>query len=223
MSDDIPLIFAEELRPSRRNAAPIAVFLSATTGGQMQQYATAGWRVLTSPDFKSPTAIDLAAVPARTATEQDQAPCALLSCEAPHLRPDTAARIQQWQPDVVKIHCAFHNVSDAGALAPALIAAGYTVLGAKWRDDNSFALRSLECIVPLEHIQPPEWDRLNLIGVRDAEHARAILTLARLYCGEEQRITELRVANKIRNDHIAKLEDAMIAQQPSELFKLQRS
>ena len=222
MSDDIPLIFAEDLRGAGRSQSS-AVFLSAASVSQMQQYATAGWRVLTAPDFGSAAPLDLASIPARAATEQDRAPCTLLSCEAKHLRPDTAARIRQWQPEIVKINCAFYNVADAGSLAPALKAAGYSVLGAMWRDDNSFALRGLEHIVPLEQISSPDWDRLNLIGVRDAEYARIILTVARLYCGEEQRIRELRVANKIRNDHIAKLEDALIAKQPSDFFKLQRS
>lgn len=221
MSDDIPLIFAEELRAAVQPR--VAVFLSASSAAQMQQYATVGWRVLTSPDFKSGASINLVSVPARAMTEQDRPPCALLSCEAPHLRPDTAARIQHWQPDVVKINCAFYDISDAGSLAAAVKASGYAVFGAMWRDDNSFALRGLEHIVPLEQIPSPDWDRLNLIGVKDADHARTILTVARLYCGEEQRIRELRVANKIRDDHIAKLEDALIAKQPSDFFKLQRS
>lgn len=223
MSDDIPLIFAEDLRAPSRQQKRCAVFLSAASVSQMQQYAMVGWRVLTAPDFKSAAPFDLASFPARAATEQDAAPCALLSCEAQYLRPDTAARIRQWQPDVVKINCAFYDVADAGNLVPVLTAAGYTVFGAMWRDDNSFALRGLEHIVPLEQIPSPDWDRLNLIGVRDAEHARTILTVARLYCGEEQRIRELRVANKIRNEHIAKLEDALIEKQPSDFFKLQRS
>lgn len=222
MSDDIPLIFAEDVRGAKRPQPSTAVFLSAASVSQMQQYATAGWRVLTAPDFSSAAPLDLASVPARAITDQDRA-CTLLSCEAPHLRPDTAARIRQWQPDVVKINCAFYNVADAGSLASALKAVGYIVLGAMWRDDNSFALRGLEHIVPLEQISSPDWDRLNLIGVRDTEYARILLTVARLYCGEEQRIRELRVANKIRNDHIAKLEDALIAKQPSDVFKLQRS
>jgi len=220
VSDDIPLIFAEDLRGAR---TPIALFLSAASASQMQQYATGGWRVLTSPDFKTGTPFDLTSVPARGLTDQDQGPCALLSCEAPHLRADTASYIQRWQPSVVKINCAFYGVADAAALAPTLRNAGYMVLGAMWRDDNSFALRSVEHIVPLDQIQSPDWDRLNLIGVRDADHAHMILTIARLYCGEERRIGELRVANKIRNDHIAKLEDALIAKQPSDVFKLQRS
>jgi hypothetical protein len=223
VSDDIPLIFAEEVRSPARSTAPSAIFLSAASAAQMQQYATAGWRVTAAPGFKASAEINLASVPASASAGNDPGPYTLLSCEAPYLTADTAARIKQWQPNVVKINCAFHNVADAGSLAAPLTTAGYTLLGAHWRDDNSFAIRSVERIAPLSDFQPPEWDRLNLIGVRDHEHAHIILTIARLYTGEEQRISELRVANMVRNDFIARLEDALIAQQPSDIFKLQRS
>jgi hypothetical protein len=101
--------------------------------------------------------------------------------------------------------------------------APHTVLGAQWRDDNSFAIRSMVGLSPVGSIQPPDWDRLNLIGVRDPGRLPALLAIGRLYGGEEKRIGELRVANEIRNDHIARLEDALLARQSSAVFKLQRS
>ena len=167
--------------------------------------------------------IDLAAVPARPMTNADASHVTLLSCEAPHLTGATAPRIAEWQPALVKINCAFHGVSDADAVAESLEKAGYQVLGALWRDDNSFSIRSVVQIAPLAHFAPANWDRLNIIGVRDRNLAAAILTLGRLYTGEEARIAELRVANAVRNDTIARLEDAMVSHQPSDIFKLQRS
>jgi hypothetical protein len=211
VSDDIPIIFAEELlHPGRK---PTAVFLSALNTLQMQQYALGGWRVLTAPGFQSKAEVDLAAVPAIAATEADAAGCTFLSCEVPYLGADTGGRISAWKPPIVKFNCAFHDVADAGQLASSLAGMGYTVLGAHWRDDNSFAIRSLTRIDHLANFQPPEWDRTNLIGIRDAARVQALLTLAKLYAGEEKRIGELRVANAIRNDHIARLEDALAAHQ----------
>ncbi len=64
---------------------------------------------------------------------------------------------------------------------------------------------------------------MNLIGVRDPAWVRAFLPVSRLYVGEEKRIGELRLANAIRNDQIARLEDALARHQESDVFKLQRS
>jgi hypothetical protein len=50
-----------------------------------------------------------------------------------------------------------------------------------------------------------------------------MLAVGRLYAEEELRILDLRVANAIRGDTIARLEDALVARQPSTLFKLQQS
>ncbi len=211
MSDDIPIIFAEELlHPGRKSTA---VFMSAVSSAQMQQYATAGWRVLVTKDFKSSAAIDLAAVPALTAGDDEMVGCTFLSCEAPFLAADAGARLAAWKPAIVKFNCAFHDVADAGQLGASLVGMGYTVIGAHWRDDNSFAIRSLTQINHLAAFQPPEWSRLNIIGVREPARVQALLTIARLYVGEEKRIGELRVANAIRNDHIARLEDALVAHQ----------
>ncbi len=223
MSDDIPIIFSHDVCAGSVAPAPVVVFVSAASAPQMQQYAAAGWRVIVPPDFKSKSGFNLAEVPAATVKEEDIAACTAVSCEALFLRSDLSARIERWRPAYVKINCAFHGVADAGSLAPALAAAGYTIFGAHWRDDNSFSIRSVAAISPLSAFASPEWDRLNLIAVLDPQHARTFAAIGRLYAGEERRITELRVANAIRNDHIAKLEDALAAQQPSELFKLQRS
>lgn len=215
MSDDIPIIFAEELQHPRRKAT--AAFMSAASLSQMQQYAAGGWRVLATPDFKSKGEIDLASVPAVVADESDLAGCTFLSCEVPFLGADAGARISAWRPAIVKFNCAFHDVADAGQLAGSLAGMGYTVLGAHWRDDNSFSIRSLTRIDHIAAFQPPEWDRTNVIGVRDPALARTLLTVARLYTGEEKRIGELRLANAIRNDHIARLEDALAAHQTAKL------
>ena len=110
-------------------------------------------------------------------------------------------------------------MSDASSLIAPLKASGYIVLGALWRDDNSFQIRSLMSIDYIDAVQLPEWNRINLIGVRDADCAHRIVTIARLYSGEEKRISELRVAKAIRDDYIAKLEDALITHQKTEVLK----
>lgn len=211
MSDDIPIIFAEGILHPDRKAT--AAFMSAASAAQMQQYATAGWRVLVTADFKSKADLDPATVPASFAQDEEIAGCTFLSCEVPFLGPDAGARLNAWKPAIVKFNCAFHDVADAGQLAASLEGMGYTVIGAHWRDDNSFAIRSLTQIDHLAVFQPPEWDRLNIIGVRDPARVHTLLNVARLYVGEEKRIGELRVAKAIRNDHIARLEDALMAHQ----------
>ncbi len=211
MSDDIPIIFAEEmLHPGRRQTA---VFLSALSGMQMQQYATAGWRVLAATGFQSRAQIDLASVPAVAAPDSEAVGCTFLSCEVPFIAADAGAKISAWKPAIMKFNCAFHDVADAGQLAASIAGMGYTVLGAHWRDDNSFAIRHLARLDILSTFVRPEWDRMNIIAVREPARVQALLTVSRLYVGEEKRIGELRVANEIRNDHIARLEDALAAHQ----------
>jgi len=210
VSDDIPIIFSEEIIGSGRTA--VAVFLSANSGMQMQQYATAGWQVVAAKGFRADVPVDLAAVPA-TAVSVDGGACTLLSCEVNHLGGDAGARIAAWNPEIVKFNCAFHNVADASALAESLTGMGYIVVGAHWRDDNSFAIRSLTNINLMSAFAAPEWDRMNLIALRDPGRAQVLLSLARLYVGEEKRIGELRLANAIRDDHVARLEDALMAHQ----------
>ncbi|MBX7199517.1 MAG: hypothetical protein K1X51_09080 [Rhodospirillaceae bacterium] len=219
MSSDIPIILAFDLQPPA--GKPAALFLSAVSAPQMQQYATAGWDVMAATGFAG-AKVDLAAVPARSAGDDEISAVTLLSCEAPHLNRDTAGRIARWRPAVVKINCAFHNIADAQPVADTLAANGYHLLGAHWRDDNSFHIRAVDEISPLSVFDPPSWDQLDIIAVRDAGLVRAILTLGRLYAGEEARILELRVGNMVRSDTIARLEDALVAHQPSDVFKLRK-
>lgn len=213
MSDDIPIIFAEELRREGRGAAPTAVFLSGSSASQLQQYATAGWKVLATPGFRSDAPVNLADVPAAQTPEAAIEGCTLLSCEAKFLPADAASNIKRWRPDVLKFNCAFYDIADAGGLAKSVAGLGYIPLVALWRDDNSFGLRSLSSFGGLANFPNLEWDRTNLIGVREPAMAQAILTIARLYVGEERRIADLRVANSVRNDFIARLEDALQAHQ----------
>jgi hypothetical protein len=213
MSDDIPIIFAEDLRRENRAAAPTAVFFSGASTSQLQQYATAGWQVIATPGFRSDATVNLAEVPAATAPEASIPACTLLSCEAKFLPPDTATHIRRWRPAFLKFNCAFYDIADANALAQSIAGFGYIALVALWRDDNSFDLRSLANFGPLATFPNLEWDRTNLIGVRDAAMAQAVLSIARLYVGEERRIADLRVANALRNDYIARLEDALQAHQ----------
>lgn len=213
MSDDIPIIFTEELRRADPATQPVAVFLSAAGASQMQQYATAGWKVLTLAGFRSPAPINLSEVPALEVAPSAVTSCTLLSCEAPYLGGDTAGHIKALQPDVLKMNCAFHDVADAAGLARTMTGLGYHVAAAVWRDDNSFGYRSLSGFGPLDSLPNIEWDRTNLIGIRDAGLVKPLLTVARLYVGEERRIADLRVANTIRNDYIARLEDALMAHQ----------
>ncbi len=220
MSSDIPIIFACDLQQPRSKSA--AVFLSAASGPQMQQYATAGWDVIAATGFTGGK-VDLSAVPARALADEEISAATVLSCEAPHLGRDTAGRIARWQPEIVKINCAFHNIADAQPVADILGAGGYHLLGAHWRDDNSFHIRAVDEVAPLAVFNPPAWDQLDIIAVRDAKLMKAILAFGRLYVGEEARILELRVGNMVRNDTIARLEDALVTHQPSDVFKLRTS
>ena len=220
MSDDIPIIFALELHP--QGAKPTAVFLSAASAPQMQQYATAEWNVIAIEGFGG-AKVDLATVPATQKRDDEISTVTLLSCEAPQLNQDTAGRIARWRPEIVKINCAFHNIADAAPVAASLGKSGYHLLGAHWRNDNSFHIRAVSEIAPLSHFNPPSWDQLNIIAVRDAALMKTILTLGRLYVGEEARILDLRVGNMVRSDTIARLEDALLAHQPSDIFKLRKS
>jgi hypothetical protein len=215
MSDDIPIIFAEELRREKSAPAPTAVFFSGGSTSQLQQYAAAGWNVLATPGFRSDASVNLAEVPATTTSEASIPACTLLSCEAKFLPPNTADHIKRWQPPFLKFNCAFYDISDAGGLAQSISNLGYLPIAALWRDDNSFGYRSLANFGPMATFPNLEWDRTNLIGVRDPALAHTLLAIARLYAGEERRIVDLRVANAIRNDYIARLEDALQAHQKS--------
>ncbi|HCX15265.1 MAG TPA: hypothetical protein DGZ24_08105 [Rhodospirillaceae bacterium] len=219
MSDDIPIIFAEDFYDLRSKRVSTAVFLSADSAAQMNQYAVGGWSVAAAPGFVAKSDINLAEVPASTPSEEDIIDCTLLSCEAPHLKSGISERMKRWQPEIIKINCAFYDVADASSLAASLANAGYAVLGAVWRDDNSFGIRSLASLGFLDAIRVLEWDRTNLIGVRDRAHAQNIITVSRLYIGEEKRISELQLAKAVRDDYINKLEDALMAHQRADVFK----
>lgn len=222
MSDDIPIIFAEE------SAHPVAVFLSASGLAQMQQYAQAGWRVFAAGGFQSVRPVNLAEVPA-TAGEDFPQPT-LVSCEGPYwaagqdiLKLQNLVRLKRWQPRVVKLNYAFADV-DPGQIrtvAEEFVSLGYVLLAAHWRDDNTMRLRSLNRIERLAALQPPDWLRLNFIACADERLAAAVLRVGRLHAGQEQRIAQLRLSEALRNDHIARLEAALVRAQASPHFKLQ--
>jgi hypothetical protein len=215
VSDDIPLIFAVD-RP-----APSAVFLSASGPAQMQQYATAGWRVLAAPGFTAARPVVLAEVPATAlADDADVAAPVLASVEIEQWTVATPDRLARWRPALVKLNAAFSEVEPASiaAAAAALARLMPVVLGAHWRDDNGFRIRSLNRIDLLSALQPPEWRRLDLIGCADEATARTIVRIGRLHAGQEQRIAQLRVSEAVRGEHIARLEAALIAAQRSPYF-----
>lgn len=211
MSDDIPLIFAEDV--VRPGAPRRAVFASAMSATQMQQYAAAGWRVLTAAGFEGAAAIDLAEVPAVAAAEAELVDADLISFEAPTWPDAAEARLQRWRPRTVKVNAAFHGRSDAAceAIAETLRRLGYDLVGCHWRDDNSYRLRSVGRIEPLAAFGAPDWKHTNVIATRDRMLRETLLTVARLYVGEERRIAELRLGHAVRGDHIARLEDALMA------------
>ena len=213
MSDDIPLIFADEIaRPAARRRA---VFLSAMSAAQMQQYATAHWDVVVGPAFQARGEIDLAKVPAREGGEDQLAGADLISLEAPTWPADAEPHFRRWAARAIKVNAAFHNLEAAKveAIAGTLARLGYQVVMCHWRDDNIYTIRSLSRVDRLESFGAPDWKNSNLIAVRDAELARLLLTVGRLYVGEERRIAELKLSHTVRGDHIARLEETMMALQ----------
>jgi hypothetical protein len=214
VSDDIPLIFADQLAAAA-GRRPRVVFMSAVAATQMQQYATAGWHVIAAPGFVSKNPVDLAAVPAHAGDEAAGEGADIVSIEAPLWPAEGFARLTHWKPACVKVNCAFHGLESRRCedMAGMLNGLGYTLLGAHWRDDNSYALPSLSRVDYLAAFPGRDWKHLNLIAVRDGARARALTIIGRLYAGEERRIGELRLANMVRGDHIARLEDALMAHQ----------
>jgi hypothetical protein len=217
VSDDIPLIFARD--PS------VAVFLSFTGAAQMQQYAAGGWRVVVPRDCQSPRPINLAQIPAEHVDDRAFAGAGLISLEGPDWSDTSAARIAAAQPEAIKINCAFHEALPVAAptIAARLKALGYAVVGLHWRDDNTYRIRALHRVDHLSAFEPPEWSRLNLLACRRSELASAVIHIGRLHAGQEQRIAQLRLSEAIRNDHIARLEAALVAAQASPHFKLSKS
>jgi len=221
MSDDIPVIFAQDLCAKPGAPQPVALFLSALSVMQMQQYATSGWRVLAAKNLPTAAPIKLPDVPAEECDVASVPSPYMISCEAPALDAAAMQTIERLKPEVVKINGAFHKADPTPeAFARKLGSLGYTMLGAHWRNDNSFAVKMLSYIGKLSVFEPPEWNRLDVIAIRDADVAKAVLNFGRLYAGEEKRIGELRVAQSIRNDYIARLEDALAVHQSRGTFKL---
>jgi hypothetical protein len=214
VSDDIPLIFADQLAGPDGNV-PRVVFMSAMAATQMQQYATAGWCVIAAPGFAAKNPVDLATVPAQAGDEAAGEGAEIVSIEAPMWPTEGFARLTRWKPACVKVNCAFHGLDSQRCedMAGMLAGLGYTLLGAHWRDDNSYALPSLSRLDYLAAFPGRDWKHLNLIAVRDPSRARALTIIGRLYAGEERRIAELRLANVVRGDHIARLEDALMVHQ----------
>lgn len=218
MSDDIPLLFAND------SPAPAVVFLCASNFPQMQQYATAGWRVIAAQGFTASRSFDLADVPAErlddTAIDQPVA----VSCEGPHWSAQHLERIARWRPMVVKVNCAFYDIDAAQvqAVMNDLSARGLTVLGAHWKENKTFRIPSLNRIDVMSALEPPEWSRLNFLACADERMAQMILKVGRLHSGQEQAIAQLRLSEAVRDDYIARLEAALVASQQSPNFKLQK-
>jgi hypothetical protein len=209
VSADIPIILAYD------PGAHVAAFASAATVAQLQQYATAGWQVALLPGFVAPPAFDPARVPATTVAEPPHA-AALFGLQAAQWSDATPAVVAAAQPGVVKVNAAFGDASDgerAKAAAAALAGLGYLLIGAHWRDDNTQRLRSLNRVDPLAALEPPEWARLDLIGCRDQLIAERIVRIGRVHAAQERRVAELRLAEALRADYIAKMEDALQALQ----------
>lgn len=204
MSDDVPLIIAHPAGQRR------VAFASAASESQMRQYAAAGWIVGVLGSFQAARPIDLAKVPAQTIPPNEIGLADVLSIEAAHA-PAGLAELRSVWPAIVKVNLAFNDAADAlgPSTAESLANAGYAVLGAHWRDDNSYRIDSLSRIEMLAALQPPEWPRMNLIACRDVAMAEAIIRIGRVHAGQERRIADLRVGEAVRNDHIARLEDAV--------------
>jgi hypothetical protein len=206
LSDDVPVILAHD------SGAHRIAFASAAAESQVEQYLAAGWSALATPDFASVKPIDRARIALSPAG--DLATVDVLSIEGPFTEPGLPRALSA-RPVTVKINFAFYDLPPTtGADAAARLAgAGYVLLAAHWRNDNTFGLRSLSCVEPLASLQPPEWPRLNLIASRDVRLAETVLRLGRVHAAQERRIADLRVGEAVRNDNIAKLEDALQALQ----------
>lgn len=208
MSDDVPLIIAHP--PGHRRVA----FASAASDVQMQQYAAAGWTVGVTRSFQSTRPIDLPRIPAQLISRDEIRLADVLNIEASRLEAGLEEASAARTP-IAKVNLAFTDGAEArGPIAAgALAAAGYVVLGAHWRDDNTYRIRSLNRIDVVADLQPPEWGRMNLIACRESSMAETIIRIGRVHAGQERRIAELRIGEAVRNDHIAGLEDALQALQ----------
>ena len=216
MSDDIPVIFAQQ----EMSPPPVSLFLSVSHPNQMEQFVLAGWRVMLAQDFTG------CEIPSNLVVEPFDAekiiqPPALLSANIGSLPDDWHHRVRMLTPRMVKINAAFSSeaepIVDASS---ALMKQGYTLCAAYWRNDNAFELSILDRIDALSAFQPTPWTRLNLIAFSDPAQANDMLRFGRFYAGQEKRIGELQIAKAIRGDYIQQLEDALMAQQSGSPFTL---
>ncbi|TAL04005.1 MAG: hypothetical protein EPO08_02720 [Rhodospirillaceae bacterium] len=214
MSDDIPIIFADQIL-APEGYGPRVVFFSAAATMQMQQYATAGWQVLTAPGFRATGQVDLAVVPAQAGDESCVQDADVVSLEGPLWPDDAHTLFGRWRAGVVKVNCAFQGLEDQRGeeIAATLADLGYTLLATYWQDNNSYRFSSISRLDHLAVFEPRDWKHLNIIAVRDPDRARLLVIIGRLYVGEERRIADLRLAHAIRGDQIARLEDALMARQ----------
>jgi len=214
MSDDIPIIFAAESVVGAPSDARI-VYLSAANGMQMQQYAVAGWKVFIAEGFQSQSPVDLAAVPAQPCGQEAIAGATVISMESPTWTDAVPRALAAWRPACVKFNAAFQNISDrhGETIAAALADMGYTVLGAQWRDDNLYRMRSVVRLEPWAALEPRDWPRINIIALRDPTFAAAVAVVGRLYAAEERQLADLRVGHALRGDHIGRLEEALMVHQ----------
>ncbi len=209
MSDDIPIIFAQQ----EMSPPPVGIFLSASHPAQMEQFVLANWRVMLAPDFSG------CEIPADLIVESFnpdtlEGPPALLSANINSIPDDWHHRVRLFSPSMVKINAALTD--DAELIVDAASVLGdlnYTLCAAYWRNDNAFALKTLDRIDALSVFQPTPWTNLNLLAFSDAGQAKDMLRFGRFFAGQEKRVGELQVTNVVRGDYIQQLEDALIKQQ----------
>lgn len=209
MSDDIPIIFAQQ----KMSPPPVALFLSASHSQQMEQFVIANWRVVLAPDFCG------CDIPKELVAESFnpnnlEGPPGLLSAEIRYLPDDWHHRVRILTPEIVKINAAFSEDADAvAAVAANLTEQEYTICAAYWSDDNAVGLKTLDRIDALAVLQPTPWASLNLIAFADASQAQDMLRFGRFYAVQEKRIGELLITKAIRGDYIQQLEEALKSEQ----------
>ncbi|MCB2108610.1 MAG: hypothetical protein KDE14_12965 [Rhodobacteraceae bacterium] len=205
MSSDIPVILATD--PGARDV----VFMSAATGAQMQQYAVGGWRVFAANNFTSGQAVDLASIPAKLLGTHEPAGAAAVSIEGRDWSEAVANDVSCWNPVTVKVNFAFDDDADRRApqVAAFLRQDQRAMIAIHWRDDNTMRLRNINRIDLLDSMEPPEWNRLDLIACNDAVIAERILRIGVVHAAHERRAAELRLNEELRASYIAKLEDAL--------------
>lgn len=209
MSDDIPIIFAQQ----DMSPPPVAIFLSASHPNQMEQFVLAGWRVMIADDFAGCTIPKELMCEPLDPGKLDRAP-ALVSANVADLPEDWHQRVRLFTPAMVKINAAFTEEADPIVDAAAKLSdQDYALCAAYWRDDNAFGFKTLDRIDALSVFQPTPWVNLNIMGFSDAAQAQDMLRFGRFYAGQEKRIGELLITKTIRGDYISQLEDALMLKQ----------